>query len=268
MMIQKTLPDLIADELIARIFIGEYRPGHRLPAERSFAEMLGVDRTSLRMALRTLNRMNLIQSVRGSGITVMDYRKHCGLDFLAAIFDIPQLELGSRIKMEGLEAFNSLIPGMLYETVKGSFDARFAESVRDILQKQMVLLNLDHVDDKIVNELAMLELKLQEIILYQRGTTLTGLMANSSRAMRASVIQELCQLIDMREHVDFHQRMLFDIGIGNLKPADVMGYYHKHCLDFTQPLRDHYLRNEVKPQLLASPLESALGRREALVSGL
>lgn len=268
MIIQKTLPDLIADELIARIFIGEYRPGHRLPAERTFAESLGVDRTSLRMALRTLNRMNLIQSVRGSGITVMDYRKHGGLDFLAAIFDIPQLELGSQIKLEGLEAFNSLIPGMLYETVKGSFDARFAESVRDILQKQMVLLNLDHVDNKVLTELAALELKLQEVILYRRGTTLTGLLANSSRAMRASVIEELCQLIDMREHVDFHQRMLFDIGIGALDPDNLMAYYHKHCLDFTRPLRDHYLRNEIKPQLLASPLESALGRREALASGM
>ena len=60
---EKTLPDLIADELIARIFIGEFKAGYRLPAERGFAETLGVDRTSLRMALRTLNRMRLVQSV-------------------------------------------------------------------------------------------------------------------------------------------------------------------------------------------------------------
>ena len=138
---EKTLPDLIADELIARIFIGEFKAGHRLPAERGFAETLGVDRTSLRMALRTLNRMKLVQSVRGSGITIMDYRKSAGLDFLAAIFEIPQLELGSKIKLEGLQAFNGIIPGMMFELVKDGFDASIAVAVRDILLKELAILD-------------------------------------------------------------------------------------------------------------------------------
>lgn len=263
---ERTLPDLIADELIARIYIGEYKPGHRLPAERGFADALGVDRTSLRMALRTLNRMNLIQSVRGSGITVMDYRKHCGLDFLAAIFAIPQLELGSRIKLEGLEAFNSFMPGLLYESIKGSFDAKMAETIRDILQKQMVLLNADEITAEIRDELASLELKMQEFFLYHRRSIMAGLMANSSRAMRESVIGEIFETIDIRDHVYFHQKMLFDVGTGQLPINKLVGYYHSHCEDFTRPLREQYMREEVKPRLLASPLESALGRREAVAS--
>ena len=69
----KTLPDQVADYLIARIFIGELKPGDKLPAERQLADQLGVDRTSLRMALRHLSRLGLLRSVHGSGITIEDY---------------------------------------------------------------------------------------------------------------------------------------------------------------------------------------------------
>ncbi|MDD9938242.1 MAG: GntR family transcriptional regulator, partial [Myxococcales bacterium] len=56
---QGTLPDRIADELIARVFTGELQPGDTLPAERALAASLGVDRTSLRIAMRQLTRMRL-----------------------------------------------------------------------------------------------------------------------------------------------------------------------------------------------------------------
>ena len=31
---EKTLPDYIVDELVARIYVRQYKPGFRLPAER------------------------------------------------------------------------------------------------------------------------------------------------------------------------------------------------------------------------------------------
>ena len=43
----KPLPRRISDLLIARIFMGELKPGDRLPPDRVLAEQLGVDRTSL-----------------------------------------------------------------------------------------------------------------------------------------------------------------------------------------------------------------------------
>ncbi|MCG8671085.1 MAG: GntR family transcriptional regulator [Pseudomonadales bacterium] len=259
---EKTLPDYIVDELIARIYVRHYQPGFRLPAERGFAEELNVDRTSLRMALRTLNRMKVIQSVRGSGITVMDYTKHAGLDFLGAIFDIPELELGSQLKLEGLETFNSLIPGLLYESVKDTIDAKEAEVVRDILARQMQVLDSGPQGEEERKQLVKLEVDLQETLIQSRSSLLGGLMVNSTKAIRETVIAENFELIDIREHVRFHQEMIFNIGIGKLPVDDIVGFYYKFLDDFTRPLRDKYNSEFVAPRMLASPLENALQRRD------
>ena len=259
---EKTLPDYIVDELVARIYVRQYKPGFRLPAERGFAEELKVDRTSLRMALRTLNRMKVVQSVRGSGITVMDYHKHAGLDFLGVLFDIPELELGSQLKMEGLETFNSLIPGLLYESVKGTIDAEIAVNVRDILNRQMQIIDAGPVDEDGMKKLVKLETEMQERLIQNRSSLLGSLMVNSTRAIRETVIAENFELIDLRDHVRFHQEMLFNLGIGKLPVDEVVGYYYKFLDDFTKPLREKYMREHVEPRMLASPLGNALQRRD------
>lgn len=259
---EKTLPDYIVDELVARIYVRQYKPGFRLPAERGFAEELKVDRTSLRMALRTLNRMKVVQSVRGSGITVMDYHKHAGLDFLGVLFDIPELELGSQLKMEGLETFNSLIPGLLYESVKGTIDAEIAVNVRDILNRQMQIIDAGPVDEDGMKKLVKLETEMQERLIQNRSSLLGSLMVNSTRAIRETVIAENFELIDLRDHVRFHQEMLFNLGIGKLPVDEVVGYYYKFLDDFTKPLREQYMREHVEPRMLASPLANALQRRD------
>ena len=86
---ERTLSDQIADFLIAQIFVGAFKPGDRLPPERRLAEILEVDRTSLRVALKILARMNLVESVQGSGATVLDMREHGGLDVLDSVLHIP-----------------------------------------------------------------------------------------------------------------------------------------------------------------------------------
>lgn len=259
---EKTLPDYIVDELVARIYVRHYKPGFRLPAERGFAEELHVDRTSLRMALRTLNRMKVVQSVRGSGITVMDYHKHAGLDFLGALFGIPELELGSKLKLEGLETFNSLLPGLLYESVKGTIDAEIAVAIRDILNRQMQIIDAGPVDKDAMKKLVKLETEMQERLIQNRSSLLGALMVNSTRAIRETVIAENFELIDLRDHVRFHQEMLFNIGIGKLPVDEVVSYYYKFLDDFTKPLRDKYMSERVEPRMLASPLKNALQRRD------
>lgn len=253
-MTDKTLPDLIADDLIARIFVGELAPGSRLPPERHYCEALGVDRTSLRMALRTLNRMNLVQSVRGSGITVMDYRRHAGLDFLAAIFDIPQLELGSRIKLEGLQAFNALIPGLLFETLKGPLDAGLVMQVRDHLIEQVRIIEEGSLTKERLDKLSLIELALQDLLLY-RGSVISELMANSTLSLRSRIMRELFEVIDIRAHVMFQQQLLLDIGAGRLPLDQVVGFFHRYSIEWTTPLIEKYQHEDIPPRLLESPLK-------------
>jgi GntR family transcriptional repressor for pyruvate dehydrogenase complex len=257
---EKTLPDFIADELIARIYIGELKPGDRLPPERQLADILGVDRTSLRMALRTLNRMHLIRSVRGSGITVMDFRQHAGLDFLAAILDISELELGTDIKLESVDAFNSILSGLIHQLVSASFEANLVIEVRDLLLQQLGLLETQTLDDALLDQLAELHLRMQEVLLYGRGGLIVELMSNSSRPLRAAVIRELYGMIDVRSYVDFHQDLIMKIGSGALPVDQVAGYYHQHAARLSEPLKRYYRANMLPPRLRASPLQAAQTR--------
>lgn len=258
---EKTLPDFIADELIARIYIGDLKPGDRLPAERQLAEQMNVDRTSLRMALRTLNRMNLIRSVRGSGITVMDFRKQAGLDFLAAILDIPELELGSDIKLESVDAFNSIMSGLIHQQVSGPLDAAWVTKIRDLLLYQLELLDNEPWSEALSRRLADLDMQLQDILLYQRGGLLVELMANSSRPLRSAMLRELFAVIDVRAYLNFHLDLIMQIGTGALPVSEVGATYLRYAIQSTEPLKHHYRNHPQSPRLRASPLQAGLQRQ-------
>lgn len=258
---EKTLPDFIADELIARIYIGALKPGDRLPAERQLAETLGVDRTSLRMALRTLSRMQLVRAMRGSGITVLDYRRHAGLDFLAAVLDISELELGTEIKLQSLDAFNNILSGLIYQLVRGPIDATLAIEVRDLLNLQLQLLDAGPMSELLLDELAELDLRLQEVVLYRRGGLVVELMTNSTRPLRAAVVRELFGLIDVRAYVEFHRQLMIEIGSGTLPVGQVTSHYQQYTTQLMEPLRQRYLANPQSPRLRVSPLQAALARQ-------
>lgn len=259
----KTLPDFIADELIAQIYIGHLQAGDRLPAERQFAEQLGVDRTSLRMALRTLNRMNLIHSMRGSGITVLDYHQHAGLDFLVAILDIPELELGTDIKLQSVDTFTSIMAGLIHQQALGLLDASWVASVRDMLQTQLALLEQEPWSPAQAQKLAPMVLALQDMLLYQDGGILTELVANSTRPLRMAVVTELLAIIDVKAYLQFHQDLIVRIGSG-LQPVDsIAGHYYQHMVALTEPLKALYRRQPQPPRLRASPLQMALERQVA-----
>lgn len=60
----------VAQQIIASIKEGEYKPGERLPAERELAEKMGVSRGPLREALSSLQVANIIITKNGAGTFV------------------------------------------------------------------------------------------------------------------------------------------------------------------------------------------------------
>ena len=60
----------IADRLVSQIESGELAPGDRLPAERELSENLGVNRMTLRRALRVLESKGLVLRKHGIGTFV------------------------------------------------------------------------------------------------------------------------------------------------------------------------------------------------------
>ena len=64
---RSTLPEEIANRLLTQIREQELRPGDKLPAERSLAQMMVVSRPVLREALRALALMRVVDIRQGDG---------------------------------------------------------------------------------------------------------------------------------------------------------------------------------------------------------
>lgn len=76
----------VADILIQRIVSEEYSPGLRLPSEVDLALEFSCGRSTIREALRHLAGLNLVQSRRGSGAVVLDFRREGVLELMAPYF--------------------------------------------------------------------------------------------------------------------------------------------------------------------------------------
>jgi GntR family transcriptional regulator, transcriptional repressor for pyruvate dehydrogenase complex len=65
---------LVVDEVIGRLVAlivhGKLKPGDRLPSERELMARLGIGRSSLREAIKTLSAVGVLEARRGSGIFV------------------------------------------------------------------------------------------------------------------------------------------------------------------------------------------------------
>ncbi|MEO5964523.1 MAG: FadR/GntR family transcriptional regulator [Candidatus Limnocylindrales bacterium] len=64
---RSTLPDEIASRLLELIRAQELRPGDKLPAERTLAQLMQVSRPVLREALRALSIMKVVEIRQGAG---------------------------------------------------------------------------------------------------------------------------------------------------------------------------------------------------------
>jgi len=72
----------VFERLRRRILSGKYKPGHRLPSERELCDILDVNRSSVREALKRLEQARLIEIRHGGGSEVLDFRTSAGFDLL------------------------------------------------------------------------------------------------------------------------------------------------------------------------------------------
>jgi GntR family transcriptional repressor for pyruvate dehydrogenase complex len=80
----------IASQLRDLILTGHYAPGDKLPPERNLAKELGVNRSSLREALKTLEHLGLVKIRQGDGTRVQDFMRTGGLDLVSHLVPLAQ----------------------------------------------------------------------------------------------------------------------------------------------------------------------------------
>lgn len=76
------LSNQVFEQLRNEILQRHYMPGENLPPERELCEILNVNRSSVREALKRLEQARLIEIRQGGGIKVLDFNLHAGFDLL------------------------------------------------------------------------------------------------------------------------------------------------------------------------------------------
>ena len=229
---EKTLPDRIAEHFLARIFTGDLPAGTRLPPDRELAAQLGVDRTSLRMAMQQLSRMGLIRAVRGSGVSVLDYRDHAGLDFLAAVFALPQVSLGGAFLLQALDDWVDMMPVVVGRALVRATreDQRALDA---LLERQLGLTT----HKRALPDVVALELELQDRIVRLLGNTGLVLLGNSSRPLRHKLVELYFGETDVVAHVEAQRRLLNE-AFGSRRVAErIAKTYRAYRRDKSEALR-------------------------------
>ena len=73
----------IVQQLRSLILRGHYATGEKLPPERKLAEDLGVNRASLREAIKALEQMGLVKTRQGDGTRVLDFMQTAGVELVS-----------------------------------------------------------------------------------------------------------------------------------------------------------------------------------------
>lgn len=239
----KTLPDRIADELIARIVTGEYAPGARLPAERALCEELGVDRTSLRMALRQLSRMSVVRAVRGSGVTVLDYRAHAGLDFLAAVLEIPGLELGGAFLLEALAHWERTLPWVVSTALARATPSQIA-ALHGMVEAQIAALDAGHD----LAHVAAIGVDIQDHVIEALGDVMLRLIATSTRGLRRELTRLHLSLNDARAQLTRERELLATALAGAIPVEQVREAHAAYLKSEHAALRAHLAQLPPQPR--------------------
>jgi GntR family transcriptional regulator, transcriptional repressor for pyruvate dehydrogenase complex len=73
----------IVQQLRTLILRGDYAVGDKLPPERRLADELGVNRASLREAIKALEHMGLVKTRQGDGTRVLDFMQTAGVELVS-----------------------------------------------------------------------------------------------------------------------------------------------------------------------------------------
>src|SRR5688572_5887834 len=87
----------IVSQLRELILGGTFAVGDKLPPERELAEQLGVNRGSLREAIKSLEIIGLVRTRQGDGTRVTDFMRTAGIELVSHLLlrggDAPDLNL-------------------------------------------------------------------------------------------------------------------------------------------------------------------------------
>lgn len=166
---RRSLVDLLTSKLREEILSGRYRQGATLPPERELADMLRVNRTSLKHALLRLEQLGLIAIRHGIGSVVLDPAETAGAELIAHLV----------FRADGVD--RSMFADMIEaRTLLGSFLARLAAERRshaDLKSLGNLIAEVEHAAGPA--EVQRSELEFFRAVVRATGNKVFAFLANS-----------------------------------------------------------------------------------------
>lgn len=200
----------IVEQLRDLILTGQYPPGAKLPPERELAKRLGVNRASLREALKKLEHLGLVRIRQGDGTRVQNFMETGGIELVAHL-----LPLATTTHPE-------IIRDML------EFRRIFGREIATLAAERATRENIDAMRDlaaKATSDLSqkdLFELDFEFYVVMTQGTgnRVMGLLINTVRDALKSYTMVLMHLIAPVETVrKHHQEILGAIEMHDAQKA-------------------------------------------------
>jgi DNA-binding FadR family transcriptional regulator len=222
--------ETVIKKLLLDIFNNKLKAGTKMPTERQLSTTLGVDRTSLRMALKQLESMQLLDIRQGDGIYVKDFRKYAGVDFLRTLF-FQQEDQEEEIVLDGylvgeVCAFWMEFMPLMIRMALSRATAMEMKRYIDVFDEE--LENLDNTD-----RIVELEVQSQDMVAENSGNLLMLLISNSTRQIREKIVRLFIECIHrdaIREHVMFKRALMNGYLVGEITDPNVFANEHGKVL--------------------------------------
>ncbi|MCP4757212.1 MAG: FadR family transcriptional regulator [Proteobacteria bacterium] len=181
----KNQPHLKAfNHLLKQIFNRQLKTSEKIPPVRKLSKELNVDVASIRIALKQLESMNLLDIRHGDGAYVKDYMKSGGVDLLSVVFNYQGEKEGETIVdeflMDDICVFWDIILPEIFNFALKRFSA---------MERKDALQILDQQEENVGNlsRLVELELEFEDKIAEVTHNIFFSLLNNSLRPIRRKV---------------------------------------------------------------------------------
>ena len=155
----------IVEQLKNKIINRDIAPGEKLPAERTLAQMLNVNRSTVREALGKLESMDLVEIRHGEGVYVKDYLESGSLELVKELL-FKNNALDMDVFKNLMDLRELLVPEMAYCAAKN-------RSANDLKNLERLVSETDKksMDDR--------DMRLHNIIARASGNVLFVILLNA-----------------------------------------------------------------------------------------
>ena len=194
-MSNQQVPEKVVRILMRDIFNNKLKPGTKLPPAKEISRQMKVDLSSLRIGLKQLESMNVLDIKQGDGIYVKDYVQHAGIDFLSLLFsqkdeNEQKMIVDDYFVDEIWEFWTAVFPEIL-KMAANRFSPRDVKAIVELIHEELASL-----DDR--EKVIELQEKQQDLVVKVANNTIFLLLANSTRPMRRKIIELFVNSIDRK----------------------------------------------------------------------